>query len=350
MQQLTWQNGKEKVLASIAGGTSPDLCELGSTWFAEFAANGALVDITAQTDTLRDALRLWEAGTYQGQIYGVPWVVGTRALFYNKKLFREAGLNDEFAPDTWPRLMASAKAIHNEKAGIYGYGRGAGERYILFKKVMPFLWSNEGEVLTADGTKSDIASPGNVDALQFYLDLGPYSLTEKQDILDQAFKQGKLGSLISGAWLFKTIPTDAPDLEYGVGLVPRPDDHWGTHRSFGGGELLVVFRNSKNVDAAVKLAAFLARADNALALSRAAKSVQPAAKGLEDDPYFKEHPGEGVFLSQLSLAVFPPNIPKWSSIEAAVESSVERALHGELSAEEALKQADTEINRILAEP
>jgi len=350
MQQQTWQNGKEKILAAVAAGTQPDLCELGSTWFAEFAAAGALRDVTVQTDSLRDALRMWEAATYHGRVYGVPWVMGTRALFYNKTLFRNAGLDDESAPDTWPRLMAAAKAIQDEKAGVYGYGRNAGERYILFKKVMPFLWSNGGEVLNADGTKSEIDSPGNVDALQFYLDLGPYSLTEKQDILDQAFKQGKIGALISGAWLFKTIPTDAPDLDYGVGLVPRPDDHWGTHRSFGGGELLVVFERSEKSEAALKLAAYLSRADNALALSRAAKSVQPAAKGLEDDPYFRDHPGEKVFLDQLSLAVFPPNIPRWSGVEAAVESAVEKAMHGDLTAEQALAEAGTAIDKILAEP
>ena len=348
MQQLTWQNGKEKILAAVVAGTTPDLCELGSTWFAEFAGSGSLVDLSAQVDSLKPSLRLWEAATYQGRIHGVPWVMGTRALFYNKKLFREAGLDDQTAPDTWPRLLEASKKINNPGKGIYGFGRNTGERYILFKKFMPFAWSMEGDVLAADGRTSVFNSPANVEALKFYLSLGDHGLTEKQDLLDQAFKQGKVGALISGAWLFKTIPTDAPDLEYGVGLIPRPDDHWGSQKSFGGGELLVVFQKSKHPAEALKLAGFLARGDNALELSKAAKSVQPAAVGLENDPWFRDNPGQLVFLNQLSLAVFPPNIPQWTAIEAAIEKWVEKAMYGEVTAEKAIEEADREITSILS--
>lgn len=347
MKQLTWQNGKEEILAAVVAGTTPDLCELGSTWFAEFAGSGRLVDITAAADSMKSELRLWESATYDGKIYGVPWVMGTRALFYNKKLFRDAGLDPESAPDTWPRLTAAAAAINNPGKGIYGFGRNAGERYILFKKFMPFAWSIEGDVLSMDAKASVFNSGANVEALKYYLSLGELGLTEKQDILDQAFKQGKVGVIISGAWLFKTIPNDAPDLEYGVGLIPRPDDHWGTHKSFGGGELLVTFNNSKHPEAALKLARFLARGDNALELAKSARSVQPAAVGLENDPWFRDNPGQLVFLNQLSLAVFPPNIPEWTAIESAIEKWVEEAMYGRVTPEKAIEEADGEIRSIL---
>ena len=61
-------------------------------------------------------------------------------------------------------------------------------------------------------------------------------------MLDQSFKQGKVAMLLSGAWLFKTLPTDAPGLQYGVARV-RPASRLAA-RSFGGGELLVIFRTS----------------------------------------------------------------------------------------------------------
>lgn len=348
MEQQTWQNGREKILASVAAGTAPDLCELGSTWFAQFAANGALADVTALADSLKPQLRLWSAATYEGRLYGVPWVMGTRALFYNRELFRQAGLNGEFAPATWSELLAAARKIHNPKAGIYGFGRNGGERYILFKKFMPFAWSNGGDVLAPDGKSSVFDSPANVAALQYYLSLGDCALTEKQDVLDQSFKQGKVGILLSGAWLFKTLPTDAPNLQYGVGVVPAPDDRPDQHRSFGGGELLVIFQNSKHTDAAFRLARYLARADNALLLSRAAKSVQPAAVGLENDPYFQANPGEQAFMKQLDTAVFPPNVAAWSDVEGAVESWVEKALYGKVTAAEAVAGAHAEINQLLS--
>jgi multiple sugar transport system substrate-binding protein len=350
MEQLTWQNGREKILASVAGGTAPDLCELGSTWFARFAADGALADITAETDSLRPALRLWEAATYSGRVYGVPWVMGTRALFYNRTLFRRAGLDPDRPPETWSGLLEAVRKIHNPARDIYGYGRNSGERYVLFKKFMPFAWSLGGDVLSPDGRTSVINSPANLQALKFYLGLGPWSLTDKQDLLDQAFKQGRVGVLLSGAWLFKTIPADAPNLDYGVAPFPRPDDRPGPGKSFGGGELLVIFRSSKHCAEALQLARFLARPENALALSRAARSVQPAAVGLEDDPYFRDNPRERVFLEQLSQAVFPPNIARWTEVEGVVESWVEKALYGQVSPEEALAGADREITALLAAP
>lgn len=347
MQQLTWQNGRERILAAVAAGNTPDLCELGSTWFGRFATDGVLADITADVDTLQPKLRQWGAASHDGRIYGVPWVLGTRAMFYNKALFRKAGLDPGQPPETWPRLMEAARRIHDSSAGVYGFGRNTGERYILFKKFMPLAWGNGGDVLSPDGATCVFDSPANREALQFFLDLGPYSLTERQDLLDQAFKQGKVGVIQSGAWLFKTLPTDAPDLEYGVCRMPRPDEARGANRSFGGGEVLVIFRNSPRKAAALKLAAFLARGDNALALSKAAKSVQPAAVGLENDPYYREHPGERVFLDQLSEAVFPPNHPDWQEIENSIESWVEKAIYGQVDAAGAVAGASRDIDALL---
>ncbi|MDZ4805881.1 MAG: extracellular solute-binding protein [Candidatus Eisenbacteria bacterium] len=348
MKQLTWQNGREEILAAVAANTAPDLCELGSTWFGRFAADGALADISAETDSLRARLRQWEAAMHNGRVYGVPWVLGTRAVFYNKRLFREAGLNPDLSPpDTWPRLMEAASKIHKPDAGTYGFGRNSGERYVLFKKFMPLAWSNGGDVLSADGLQSVFNSTENLEALKFWLSLKSVSLTERQDQIDQAFKQERIGIIQSGAWLFKTLPTDAPKLEYGVCRMPRPDGNNRVNRSFGGGEILVIFKNSPRREAALKLAAFLARGDNALALCRVAKSVQPAAVGMENDDYYQANPGERTFVEQLTTAVFPPNDPSWQEMENAVENWVEKAMFEKVTAEKALEEADQEIVALL---
>lgn len=348
MRQLTWQNGREEIVAAVAAGTTPDLCELGSTWFHYFAASGRLADITADTDSLRQRIGHWEIATHEGRIHGMPWVVGTRAVFWNKNLFRLAGLPPDAPPDTWPKLAAAARTIHDTGKGVYGFGRNTGERYVLFKKFMPLAWSAGGDVLSADGTRSIFDSPEVRDALAFYLSLGPVSLTERQDQIDQAFKQEKIGIIQSGGWLFKTLPVDAPGLEYGVCPMPRPADDRGVNRSFGGGEVLVLFDNSPRKAAALKLAAFLARGDNALALCREAKSVQPAAIGMENDPYYQANPGERAFVEQLKTAVFTPPHPDWQEIESAVETWVEKALHGQVDARGATAGAHRDIEAILA--
>jgi hypothetical protein len=97
MEQLTWQSGLEKITAAMASGNVPDLCELGSTWMPRMLDSGQLADWSAGVADLRPALRGWELCSIGDAIYGMPWVMGTRALFFNRTLFARAGL-DRTAP------------------------------------------------------------------------------------------------------------------------------------------------------------------------------------------------------------------------------------------------------------
>ena len=186
------------------------------------------------------------------------------------------------------------------------------------------------------------------EALDFYLRLEPYSLLEKQEVLDQAFKDGRLGAMISGAWLLKTIPRDAPALDFAVALVPRPAADRGSSASFGGGELLAVFARSTHQEAALKLAKFLAEAPQAMAIARAEQSVLPAAISAEADPFFTENPKQAVFLEQLKTAVFPPNLEEWVEIEDVVDAALEKAVFGKETPTDALGEACRRIDELLA--
>jgi len=348
MQQLTWQNGFEKIVAAVSSGTQPDLCELGSTWVPRFAADGVLADVTGELAGLRDSLLFWESCSLNGKTYGIPWVAGTRALFYNKELFQKAGLNPELPPETWDQLIECARRIHSPKNGVYGFGMNAGERYVLFKKFMPFAWGNGGKILNQNMSSSEFASGENLEALLFHCSLKDYSLVEKQDVLDMAFKQGRVGMQISGGWNLKTIPADAPDLSFGVAVVPKPKACCGTHASFAGSEILVTFAKSKHPKEALKLAKFLVERRNMIALCRSAKSVQPAFRGAENDPYYDANPLEKIFVIQLKTAVSPPPHPKWPEIEETIESCVEEAMYGTKEPREALLEADRKINSIVS--
>ncbi|MDI6807616.1 MAG: extracellular solute-binding protein [Candidatus Eisenbacteria bacterium] len=350
MQQITWQNGLEKILAAVASGTAPDLCELGSTFFPRFASSGSLHEVGSDVDSLRDKLTNWELVTYDGKIYGIPWLVGTRAIFFNKTLLAKAGLDSTRGPETWQELVEIAKKIHDPAEGIYGFGLNSGERYVLFKKFMPFAWGNGGNVLTSDLKHSRLYSRENVEALKFYVSLKRCSVVERQEVLDRLFKEGRVGLILSGAWNLKTIPAEAPNLRFGVSIVPKPGIEKGTHASFAGGEILAVFESSKKKDDALRLACFLARKKNALAISKSEHSVQPAVAGIDTDEYFVKNPLEGVFAEQLKYAVSTPNIPNWLEIEGVVEDAVEEALHGRKTPDEALRTAGTKIEQLLTKP
>jgi len=347
MEQLTWQSGLEKITAAVASGNVPDLCEMGSTWMPRMLQSGSLQDVTQGTADLRSQLNGWGLCSTGDQAFGVPWVLGTRALFYNKTLFARAGLDSTRPPETWQELHDDAAAIQKLGGGVHGYGVQAGERYVLFKKFMPFAWGNGGRILSDDLASAVFDSPQNEAALEFYLSLRPVGMLDHQDVLDREFKEGRLGLELSGAWLLTSIPKDAPTLRYGVALVPRPAAEHGTHASFAGGEVLVSFKASKHAAQALDLARYLVRADNALALAQSAKSVQPATVGADTSAYYREHPDEQMMVRQFDTAYPTPNHPAWVEMEAAIEDEVEQALLDRKSPRQAIADAQQKLAELV---
>jgi multiple sugar transport system substrate-binding protein len=350
MQQLTWGSGFEKIVAAAAAGNPPDLCELGSTWVPRFASEGAIADMTTETAPLRDAHRMWEIATHGGNVYGWPWVLGTRVLFYNKDLLERAGLDPDEPPATWSEFAAASRMINALGDDVYGFGLNAGERYVSYKKFMGLAWGNGGDILSENLSASAFNSPENLETLEFYVGLLPYSLVERQDMIDQAFKDGRLGMMISGGWNLNRIPKEAPELNYGVTLVPRPDKGDGVHSSFGGGEVLVIFAGSKQKELAAELARYLISAENAVRLCREVRSVQPSFVGAEDDPYYASNPYDLVFVKQLETAKAPPAVPEWMEMEGVIDEAVEKAIHGARPPAEVLEEAEDSLNEILRRP
>ena len=346
VEQLTWQSGREKIVAAVAASRPPDLCELGSTFLPGLVADSTLVDLTDSIPDLHAALVGWDGVSYRGRAYAIPWMLGTRALYVNEELLERAGLSAP--PATWAELLEASRRIGTRVPDAKGFGMNAGEREILIKKFMPFAWGNGGDILDSTLTKSVIASPQNVEALRFYLSLKPYSLLDRQEMHEQAFGKGRLGIVISGPWLLRTLPKSAPGLRYRVALMPRPAPGRGTPASFAGAEVLGIFRGSKQRDGALRLARFLVRPENTMPIFLATGNAFPAAASAAADSYFATHPMDGVFLEQLKTAVSPPVHPRWVEIEEIVNSELEQAIYGTKTPEAALASADARITRALA--
>jgi multiple sugar transport system substrate-binding protein len=221
----------------------------------------------------------------------------------------------------------------------------AGERYVLYKKFMPFAWGNGGAILDEDLTASRLDSDANLEALRFYMSLKPYSVLERQDMIDQMFKQGKTGMMISGGWNLERIPEDAPDLDFGIGLMPKPDEG-GFHASFAGAEILVIPKGGR-MEPALKLALFLVGAEQAMRISSVIKGVQPASKQAVLDPYYGDHPMERLLLEQCRTSISPPPSPSWVEIEEVINSRLEQCLYGDLAPEDALALMHEEVNAIV---
>ena len=106
VQYVPWAEAHDKFVNSIAGGTTPDVAEVGTTWTPEFADAGALADLSPavkQAGLARDLVPgLVDAGTVDGKLYGMPWYAGVRSVIYRTDVFEKAGVKP---PTTWDELV-----------------------------------------------------------------------------------------------------------------------------------------------------------------------------------------------------------------------------------------------------
>lgn len=343
-EQITWGNGLDKIVVAMANGRSPDICEIGSTWMGKFMGEGALIDVTDKFSDLKPDYMMWKPATWKGRLYGMPWLAGTRVLFYNKQLFTQVGLDPEKPPTTWAQMLEYAQKLHQPDKGLYGFGMNAGEGHILYKKFMPFVWGNGGRIIDDEGNFV-FDSTATRQALDFYLNLKKYSYCEKQDLLDEAFKRGTLGMGISGSWNFARYPKDAPNLDFGVAVLPKPAENKGFSTSFLGGEILVLFKGCKNPDMSAKFIRFLTRSENTLPITKEALVSFPAALSSYGDSFFEADPRLKVFIEQMKTGIHPPVHPLWIELEKIINTAVEGAMYGD-SADKVLVEAEAEFKRI----
>lgn len=345
LQDLNWNDGKTKLLAAFSSGTAPDLIELGSDWVAQFSSAGVLADQQPMQgdDAGRFAAAVMEPGRWQGGIYAWPWVTDTRVLFYNKALLAAAGVDTVAADTLWEGMLTSAEKVRAANPDVYGFGANGSDRHRLYKKILPFFWSNGGEVLNGQGMPV-INSPENVHALDMYLSLGRVGFIDSQKGLDQLFLSGRLAYWISGPWLVDRIARDNPSLKYGVALLPTFAGHPGV--SFAGGEYLAINEASGRKEEAKKLVTFLTKPGQALEFAKALPGgTTPADMSVADDP-FLQSPARRVFTEQLRSARMTPVHPKWLEIEEVIEDEVAAALLGQKTSEQALESAQVRVAQI----
>jgi len=349
-QQLSWDYGLDKVITAIAAGNAPDVCELGTDWVPQFSSTGVLKDLTESLTPIKDQFLLWESATYRDRLYGMPWLAGTRILFYNRDLFAKAGLDPDQPPATWEELKGAAKAVSALSPDIHGIGIHVAEPYAPWQEFLPFAWGNGAQILDREWKHCLLDQPPAVEALRFYQSLKPYALVERQPQVNESFAEGKLGIQISGSWNFALIPRMNPTLNFGVGLMPKPSTSHGTPASFAGGEILVVLKGSKHPEETLALILFLVQEEQAMAIVEAQRNIVPSVKSAIAHPYYRTHPEQRLFFEQVRYAVAPPAHPAWVQMQEQITQMVEEVILNDRDPAQALKEATAAIHQILQAP
>ena len=107
VERLTWADGLNKIITALAADQAPDVIEIGSTWVAGFTQGGGLKAI--QPQDLTNVLNGWAPALYNKQYYAVPWTLSTGAIFYNKDLLAQSGINQ--FPSDWNQLFQASERI-----------------------------------------------------------------------------------------------------------------------------------------------------------------------------------------------------------------------------------------------
>lgn len=341
LTDLSWNDGKTKLFAAFNSNTAPDVIELGSDWVAQFSSAGVLENLSDDTinfDRFADFAKA--PALYQGDIYALPWVVDTRVMFYNKGLLRKAGLPIT-PPATMDELLRAAEQINRLGDGVYGFGANGDDQHRLYKKILPFFWSNGGQIFDASGRPS-INSPQNVQALDMYLNLARAGMMETQRQLDNEFLKGNLGFWISGSWLLSKLQKGDSTIDYGVMLIPPFAGK--SSSSFAGGEYLAINAKAANPDLAKKFIRFMTDGKNALEFCKLVYDAGfPADKQYIRDPYFQTIAYRPLFAEQLGHSQMTPVHAQWLDIEKIIEDSVVEALLGKATAQEALNRAQEAV-------
>ncbi|MDX9702526.1 MAG: extracellular solute-binding protein [Candidatus Auribacterota bacterium] len=331
MQQLNWRDGLDKITTSFAAGTASDVCELGSTWVAQFAESGVLYNLTEHVLSKKSEYipNLLESVLWNRRYYGIPWVTGTRIFFYNKDLFLKAGLDPDNPPKTWDDVNSHSQKLtsflnaNSQFHDCYPFAIPIGEYYTPWQTFLPIIWSAGGTLF--DGEESEILADAdiNIEVMQFYQNLAKISLLSKQAHIDRNFATGKVAMMVSGGWNFNLIPRLNPNLNYGVSLIPAYKDK---SVSFLGSEVLVIFRDTKHPKESQLLVDYLTSAEVQLEIVKVVPSFIPCTKQGVIDSYHQANPFRKIFIEQLSMARTPPAHPKWSKIQNYITQAIEESL------------------------
>lgn len=260
----------QKLGAAVASHSAPDLVSLNLVYAPYFAQAGQLLDVTDRAKKLPDLDKLnkseLDLGTWDGKNYALPFTGDASVMFYNKDLFKQAGLDPEKPPTTWAEIKEDAQkitALGNDNYGYYFPGSGSGWNLFTFT---PFIWANDGDVLSGEGAKqkATLTDPAVKDALGFYRDLWTSGVIPKSAQTDDGtqilslFEAGKVGMVANGAFAYSELKSKFPNLNYGITPIPGKT---GGEASFAGGDTIAITKDSKNPDAAWDFVSWTASKD-----------------------------------------------------------------------------------------
>lgn len=350
----------QKTLVATAGGNPPDLAGVWAQDVFDFADKEALtpLDDWARGTALSRERFLpvyWDMGVYEGKLFGTVAVPALNALHWNKRLFREAGLDPERPPRSIAELDAYAKKLTRIRDGkIEQIGFLPSD-----PPWWPFLWpSFFGGRLWDGADKITLASPENVQAFTWVQSYAKtYGVSELQNLksgfgnvasAQNSFLSQKLAMVLQGVWLSNYVDTYAPGLEWGA--APFPSAREGEAPvTFVDADMLIIPRGARHAREAFEFMLFLAEQPRMEKLCALQQKNSPLREVSEEFLSRHENPYIRMFqaLAASPGAVSTPKLSIWGEYRSEVNTTFQRVWLLQQTPEQALSDSNARLQRSL---
>lgn len=347
-RQIQFDDVVSEAMRAFSTGKAPDIIAIDNPNHAMFAAHNAFLDVTdmvAKSSVIKPENYFpgpLKSVTWDGKLYGVPKATNTIALYYNKDMFKAAGLDPEKPPQTWDELVADAKKLTDPSKNVYGITFSAKANEEGTFQFLP--WAQ-----MAGASYKNINTDGAVKALTVWKQIfdekltSPDTLTRSQWDSTATFNAGNAAMAISGPWEIDRMLTDAK-FDWGTALLPVPEE--GAPRSSAMGDYnWAIFSSSKHPAEAFKAIEYFASQDKDMYQkfgqlpARSDIAIPPTGNKLKDDAL-------KTFVEQLKYAQPRGPHPEWPKISKAIQDAIQAALTGQMSPKDALDQAAAKIKTV----
>ena len=370
-----------KLLLAASAGNPPDIAGLWSHSIPDFSEKGALTPLDeamagAHLGADHYVPVFWDICRHKGFTWGLPTTPGCMALFYNKKLFREAGLDPDRPPRTFAELESMSRRLTRVEltrdgrrvrigfdeltpaelksrqyslvqvghmpadAGMYvsawGIWFGAkfydGERRIM---------ANDPGMLAAYHWLRDIVETYGVDNLrEFGASFGQSQTSQSP------FLAGQAGMVLQGPWLKNFIEKYSPDIEWGVAPCPAaPGVSDGAPVTYVESDIVVIPRGAKHPHEAFEFIAYLQRQEVAEKLATLQRKFTTLRE--VSSTFVSGHPNPAIKtfieLARSPGARFVPRLPNWREYDIEMSIAAMRVRYLLMTPEQALAEVQERV-------
>ncbi len=354
VQMIPWNAAHEKLLTAYAGQSLPDMTQLGNTWIPEFHLLGALEDLTPYLDS-SSAVRpssffpgVWDTNVLDSLVYGIPWYVDTRVLFYRTDIMAQAGHSSP--PKSWAEWFDAARKIRE-------IGKGSDHYAILLPTnnewaPLVIMGMEMGSTLLKDNnTRGNFSGPKFRAAFRefhrfFSEDLAPTRTTQIINVY-QGFSDGDFAMFITGPWDVENFRKRLPErLQDKWMTAPMPGPEGGIGVSLAGGSSLVMMSTSKHKAEVWKIIEYLSEPDVQKKFYHSTTDLPARVEAWQDSSLVNNR-FAAAFYTQLNHVVAAPKIPEWEQIAQKVREYGEIVSRDRMTVDEGTTALDRDVDRIL---